>query len=1215
MAGLNELVTQFRVSGSNETIQALKTYNQVLGESRKQLSDLSGALSAYEQRMRASNERLRSTSNLLLGMGSALTGVVALSVKSAATYEQSMKRMIVATKGNVVAAKTYYQLASKFAGSQGQFSRQDVMFSTQRMVMSGMNPRRLLPAFGQVAGEMKAQIGEVFGAYRMATLGRPMTLTRRFGINPAELVALGAPGKKGPRGTTLKMPETAEEAKAAEQAFIKLANTRFAGGLEAETTSLSGKLQQLNNVIQETHDEFGKVSTGPLAVAVDQAKALLQWVNGWPEGLKKAVFWIAAIGGPSLLLAGTILRLLWLYRNIGLTCAINSAKRRVQLLEEINLTRALVDLQKESAAAGGAPMVVPGAAKEAFKAEAGAASLALTGGGWWGKTRAKAGMIWDRWSPASSKGALKVGEAARKDVEESIIEAARKRRSRMIRSTAGMNEHDADAMAKQADQWYDAQVKVAERKGLKARWSAMQDYYVMKGRTPEQANAAARQALGMPSKQAAEYLETKRALEGKFGHVPELGMTRNRRWIDKRTGSFISNEDAALVKRLQRGVEGTGRAVQSAGVARKMDVENALQPFKKGAAKAGESMQAVGQKIKGSRIGPALETVSAKAKGLWKNLPNMLRTTEMSEAAKAAEVAASKGGMLAKGMAFFGKGGRFFSSALGKVAGPLSLLLDFAQTRNEWKDQESGKSKITTGSILWSGARYAMSGAMAGSAIPGLGTLAGGIIGGITGIFAGMWTGIKREVTLWWQGRHNKDKELDPTAGDHGDTQAAETAAAIRAAQGIGVPGYSMITAAQAESNLARSDRMKSALSYTMESGSVLPGTWDTSGSMRNTITKAKTSQQAMSNIWKVYREVSARAKLDLDSTLAKIQRDPGEKTAEQIIEEMQKAAQESFLTQNELYNKVVGKQLELMGVAQDRAKTRMADALAGTADFGLFQKSVDQLNKISKQRESALRSQNRLLEAEEEAYKRQRDNLEYKRQTEERSIQLSTSVAQAAQQDFAFRQSLLGDDKAVSLKQQQALKLLGLPQQGTYAQVLANSDQISSAQRRGLDYAMPSSSSDSSLRTFLDRMGAVAQILRQRGDVAGQVSLSQQVAAGIAQFEQKKEVSSSRASTLSREILSTGGISNLAEVGVSRAISGGLSGTIAGGGILSGASADRIRASASRENERHIKVDLMFHAPSNLLDDVADRSMDTTIQVIKKVFNGNDLASRQMRP
>lgn len=104
----------------------------------------------------------------------------------------------------------------------------------------------------------------------------------------------------------------------------------------------------------------------------------------------------------------------------------------------------------------------------------------------------------------------------------------------------------------------------------------------------------------------------------------------------------------------------------------------------------------------------------------------------------------------------------------------------------------------------------------------------------------------------------------------------------------------------------------------------------------------------------------------------------------------------------------------------------------------------------------------------------------------------------------------------------------------------------------------------------------------------------------------------------IAREILSTGGISGLAEAAISRVVSGGYFGRrqsgVYGPYALSGAQAARVRASVSNENERHFRMDLYVHPDDGAADAIAKDAVAQTIRALPRAFRGAGMTA-QMQP
>lgn len=104
----------------------------------------------------------------------------------------------------------------------------------------------------------------------------------------------------------------------------------------------------------------------------------------------------------------------------------------------------------------------------------------------------------------------------------------------------------------------------------------------------------------------------------------------------------------------------------------------------------------------------------------------------------------------------------------------------------------------------------------------------------------------------------------------------------------------------------------------------------------------------------------------------------------------------------------------------------------------------------------------------------------------------------------------------------------------------------------------------------------------------------------------------------IAREILSTGGVSGLAEAEISQVVSGGYFGTrrqgVFGPYRLSGAAASRVRASTSQENEKHVRIDMYLHPDAGAMDDLANAATTQVIRTLPKAFRGEGF-TLQMQP
>lgn len=149
----------------------------------------------------------------------------------------------------------------------------------------------------------------------------------------------------------------------------------------------------------------------------------------------------------------------------------------------------------------------------------------------------------------------------------------------------------------------------------------------------------------------------------------------------------------------------------------------------------------------------------------------------------------------------------------------------------------------------------------------------------------------------------------------------------------------------------------------------------------------------------------------------------------------------------------------------------------------------------------------------------------------------------------------------------------------------------------------------------IMDLSGKIHDALIAAGELAKASQFGQDVARwrmGILDQREKPKPN------IAREILSTGGVSGLAEADISKVVSGGYIGKrmngVFGPYMLSGASASRIRASMSQENERHVRIDAYVHPDMGDADDMANHLTSRVIHLLPKAFMGAGLQV-QMNP
>ncbi len=132
-----------------------------------------------------------------------------------------------------------------------------------------------------------------------------------------------------------------------------------------------------------------------------------------------------------------------------------------------------------------------------------------------------------------------------------------------------------------------------------------------------------------------------------------------------------------------------------------------------------------------------------------------------------AREAASKGGLLSRGIGAFKASPRLMGMAKGGIASAAGVVMemggDYLKTSKNKTVKEIGKGTSALGTT----AKYAGIGAMVGSAIPVIGTAAGAVIGGLIGAYKG----INREYDIMGDKAKSQNEELAEIEGRYGEIE------------------------------------------------------------------------------------------------------------------------------------------------------------------------------------------------------------------------------------------------------------------------------------------------------------------------------------------------------------------------------------------------------------------------------------------------------------
>lgn len=230
---------------------ALEIILRARDDASKVVSQAGHNMSSSMKSMGATVARAGAASAAAIGVAAVAAGTFA--IKSATDFEKMNVALKTAFQGNEQAARDASRQITAFA-AKTPYELQEVMTSFIKLKNMGLDPsREALTAYGDTASAMGKSLNEMVEAVADAATGEFERL-KEFGIRSS---VEGDKVKFTFQGVTTTVGKNAAEI---ERYLINLGKTKFAGGMEAQSKTLSGMVSTLRDSLSLAAAEFAEKS-------------------------------------------------------------------------------------------------------------------------------------------------------------------------------------------------------------------------------------------------------------------------------------------------------------------------------------------------------------------------------------------------------------------------------------------------------------------------------------------------------------------------------------------------------------------------------------------------------------------------------------------------------------------------------------------------------------------------------------------------------------------------------------------------------------------------------------------------------------------------------------------------------------------------------------------------------------------------------------------
>jgi phage-related minor tail protein len=255
------------------------------------------ALSRFERGTQQTQQRLDSMGNTALLTGGVIVGALGYAVKAAADLESQQVALKTAFQGNQVAADAAFKTIQSFA-TQTPYEMTEVLNSFLKLKNMGLDPsQEALTAYGNTASAMGKDLNQMIEAVADAATGEFERL-KEFGIkakSQGDRVAFTF------QGVTTTVGKNSKEI---EKYLIGIGQTKFAGGMEAQSQTVNGKLSTLKDNFAQAAAAIGNTLLPAISSIFETITPVLESIQHFAQENQGVVKVIAAVGVGLLALGG-----------------------------------------------------------------------------------------------------------------------------------------------------------------------------------------------------------------------------------------------------------------------------------------------------------------------------------------------------------------------------------------------------------------------------------------------------------------------------------------------------------------------------------------------------------------------------------------------------------------------------------------------------------------------------------------------------------------------------------------------------------------------------------------------------------------------------------------------------------------------------------------------------------------------------------------------
>lgn len=273
------------------------------------INDVTTNATKRMQRMSDLSSRAFSFGRGAGAVGLGLTAVLAGPLKAAADMEAMNISLQTSFQGNAVEAEKAFKLINQFAATT-PYGLDEVMTGFIKLKNMGLDPStEALTAYGNTASAMGKSLNDMVEAVADAATGEFERL-KEFGIKASS---------EGQRVTfTFQGVKTTvgKNSKEIEQYLKFVGNTKFAGGIVAQSKSVNGMLSTLRDGVIMTAAKIGTVFLPRLKEIMTQITPVIDKVSAWVEKNPKLTETILKIVAGAALLSFTVAGLAFAFGGV-----------------------------------------------------------------------------------------------------------------------------------------------------------------------------------------------------------------------------------------------------------------------------------------------------------------------------------------------------------------------------------------------------------------------------------------------------------------------------------------------------------------------------------------------------------------------------------------------------------------------------------------------------------------------------------------------------------------------------------------------------------------------------------------------------------------------------------------------------------------------------------------------------------------------------------